>query len=152
MMGNLHVQMMLTQPGETAITPYVKIDAQGITLITPRADVGQGAWSMQAHMIAEELDIDPRSAKLSPGPADAIYYNGVVGAEALPIAATSDTMLARGGRGAVDVMGKLMGLHITGGSSTVPSAADAPNTSQPPPPVLTGPRRRSAAWPWALCG
>lgn len=112
------------KPGETAITPYVKIDAQGITLITPRADVGQGAWSMQAHMIAEELDIDPRSAKLSPGPADAIYYNGVVGAEALPIAATSDTMLARGGRGAVDVMGKLMGLHITGGSSTVPDMYD----------------------------
>ena len=112
------------RPGETAINPYVKIDAQGITLITPRADVGQGAWSMQAHMIAEELDIDPATATLSPGPASAIYYNGVVGAEGLPIAATSDTLLARAGRGAVDVAGKLMGLHITGGSSTVPDMYD----------------------------
>jgi isoquinoline 1-oxidoreductase beta subunit len=112
------------KPGETAITPYVKIDAQGITLITPRADVGQGAWSMQAHMIAEELDIDPATAILSSGPASAIYYNGVVGAEAMPIAATSDTILARTGRGAADVMGKLMGLHITGGSSTVPDMYD----------------------------
>jgi isoquinoline 1-oxidoreductase subunit beta len=112
------------RPGETAINPYVKIDAQGITLITPRADVGQGAWSMQAHMIAEELDIDPATATLSPGPASAIYYNGVVGAEGLPIAATSDTLLARTGRGAVDVAGKLMGLHITGGSSTVPDMYD----------------------------
>ncbi|MEM5519825.1 molybdopterin cofactor-binding domain-containing protein [Sulfitobacter sp. AS59] len=112
------------KPGEAAITPYVKIDAQGITLITPRADVGQGAWSMQAHMIAEELDIDPATATLSPGPASAIYYNGVVGAEGLPIAATSDTLLARAGRGAVDVAGKLMGLHITGGSSTVPDMYD----------------------------
>lgn len=110
--------------GETAITPYVKIDAQGITLITPRADVGQGAWSMQAHLIAEELDIDPASAILQAGPASAIYYNGVVGAEAMPIAATSDTVLARTGRGAADVMGKLMGLHITGGSSTVPDMYD----------------------------
>jgi isoquinoline 1-oxidoreductase beta subunit len=110
--------------GETAINPYVKIDAQGITLITPRADVGQGAWSMQAHLIAEELDIDPATATLSPGPASAIYYNGVVGAEAMPIAATSDTLLARTGRGAADVMGKLMGLHITGGSSTVPDMYD----------------------------
>ena len=112
------------KPGETAITPYVKIDAQGITLITPRADVGQGAWSMQAHLIAEELDIDPATATLSSGPADAIYYNGVVGAEAMPIAATSETMLARTGRGAADVMGKFLGLHITGGSSTVPDMYD----------------------------
>lgn len=112
------------RPGETALNPYVKIDAQGITLITPRADVGQGAWSMQAHMIAEELDIDPATATLSPGPASAIYYNGVVGAEGLPIAATSDTLLARAGRGAVDVVGKLIGLHITGGSSTVPDMYD----------------------------
>lgn len=112
------------KPGETAITPYVRIDAQGITLITPRADVGQGAWSMQAHLIAEELDIDPATATVSPGPASAIYYNGVVGAEAMPIAATSDTLLARTGRGAADVMGKLMGLHITGGSSTVPDMYD----------------------------
>ncbi len=111
-------------PGETAITPYVKIDAQGITLITPRADVGQGAWSMQAHLIAEELDIDPATAILAPGPASAIYYNGVVGAEAMPIAATSDTLLARTGRGAADVMGKFLGLHITGGSSTVPDMYD----------------------------
>jgi isoquinoline 1-oxidoreductase beta subunit len=110
--------------GETAITPYVKIDAQGITLITPRADVGQGAWSMQAHLIAEELDIDPATATLTSGPASAIYYNGVVGAESMPIAATSDTLLARTGRGAADVMGKLMGLHITGGSSTVPDLYD----------------------------
>jgi len=111
-------------PGQTAITPYVIIDANGVTLITPRADVGQGAWSMQAYLIAEELDIDPATATLSPGPASAIYYNGVVGAEAMPIAATSDTLLARTGRSAADVMGKLMGLHITGGSTTVPDMYD----------------------------
>ena len=112
------------EPGQAAITPYVIIDANGVTLITPRADVGQGAWSMQAYLIAEELDIDPATATLSPGPASAIYYNGVVGAEAMPIAATSDSLLARTGRGAADVMGKLMGLHITGGSTTVPDMYD----------------------------
>lgn len=111
-------------PGEAAITPYVKIDAQGITLITPRADVGQGAWSMQAHLIAEELDIDPATAMLSPGPASPVYYNGVVGAEAMPIAATSDGVLAQMGRGGADVVGKLLGMHLTGGSSTVPDMYD----------------------------
>ena len=55
--------------GEAAITPYVKIDANGITLITPRAEMGQGAVSLQANLIAEELDIDPASAPgLQAGP------------------------------------------------------------------------------------
>ncbi|NDW60458.1 hypothetical protein G0P98_28945, partial [Yangia sp. PrR004] len=53
--------------GEAAITPFVKIDANGITLITPRADKGQGAYSIQAYLIAEELDIDPATATITPG-------------------------------------------------------------------------------------
>lgn len=108
------------KPGEAVFNPFVKIDADGITLITPRADVGQGAYSMQAHLIAEEMDVDLAAVRIDPGPPSAAYYNGVVGAEAMPIAATSDTTLARTGRGAADVMGKLLGLQITGGSSTVP--------------------------------
>ncbi len=112
------------KPGETTFNPFVKIDAEGITLITPRADVGQGAYSVQAHMIAEEMDIDLTRVKIDPGPPSAAYYNGVVGAEAMPIAATSDTMMARTGRGAADVLGKVLGLQVTGGSSTVPDMYD----------------------------
>jgi isoquinoline 1-oxidoreductase beta subunit len=44
--------------GEAALTPYVRIDADGVTLITPRADKGQGAYSVQAALIAEELDVE----------------------------------------------------------------------------------------------
>ena len=111
-------------PGAAAITPYVKIDASGVTLITPRADVGQGAYSIQAHMIAEELDVDLDAVQITPGPPSPVYYNGVVGVEAMPIAATSETLLARTGRGASDVAGKLLGLQLTGGSSTVPDMYD----------------------------
>ncbi|WP_339817712.1 xanthine dehydrogenase family protein molybdopterin-binding subunit [Sulfitobacter dubius] len=111
-------------PGAAAITPYVKIDASGVTLITPRADVGQGAYSIQAHMIAEELDVDLDTVQITPGPPSPVYYNGVVGVEAMPIAATSETLLARTGRGASDVAGKLLGLQLTGGSSTVPDMYD----------------------------
>jgi isoquinoline 1-oxidoreductase beta subunit len=46
------------ETGEAALTPYVRIDAEGVTLITPRADKGQGAYSVQAALIAEELDIE----------------------------------------------------------------------------------------------
>ena len=29
--------------GQAALTPYVRVDQNGVTMITPRADVGQGA-------------------------------------------------------------------------------------------------------------
>jgi isoquinoline 1-oxidoreductase beta subunit len=112
------------EPGQASFNPFVKIDAKGITLITPRADVGQGAYSIQAHLIAEELDIDLAGVMIEPGPPSAAYYNGVVAVEGMPIAATSDTLLARTGRGASDVLGKLVGLQLTGGSTTVPDMYD----------------------------
>lgn len=106
--------------GEVTLNPFIKIDAKGITLITPRADVGQGAMSIQAHLIAEELDVDPAAVLLDPGPPAAAYYNGVVAAEGMPIVAISDGFLARSGRGVAEVAGKVMGLQLTGGSTTVP--------------------------------
>ncbi|WP_224825694.1 xanthine dehydrogenase family protein molybdopterin-binding subunit [Cognatishimia sp. MH4019] len=108
--------------GEAALTPYVKIDADGITLITPRAEVGQGAYMVQAALIAEELDVRLDQITADPGVPSAAYYNGTVAAEGFPLAATDDRLIARTGRGAADVAGKLLGLQLTGGSSTVPDA------------------------------
>jgi len=110
--------------GAATLNPYVRIDAHGITLITPRADLGQGAYSVQAALIAEELDVAWGQFLVEPGPPSAAYYNGTVAAEGFPIAATSDSFMARTGRGAAGVMGKLLGLQVTGGSSTVPDAFD----------------------------
>jgi isoquinoline 1-oxidoreductase beta subunit len=110
--------------GAVALNPYVRIDASGITLITPRADKGQGAYSIQAALIAEELDVAWGQFKVDPGPPSAAYFNGVVMAEGFPIAATSDSFMARTGRGAAGVMGKLLGVQLTGGSSTVADAFD----------------------------
>ena len=107
---------------ETALTPYVLIDQGGVTIITPRADLGQGAYSVQAALVAEELDLDWNDVKVSPGPPSAAYYNGVAAAEGLPVAATDQGPLARAMRLAGDVGAKFLGLQITGGSSTVPDA------------------------------
>ena len=110
--------------GESALNAYVRIDRDGVTLITPRADVGQGAYSVLAALVAEELDLAWGEFKVDPGPPSAAYYNGKVAAEGLPIAATSDSFFARNGRDLGEVIGKLMGLQITGGSSTVSDAFD----------------------------
>ena len=109
---------------ETALTPYLKVDQTGITIITPRADLGQGAHSVLAAMVAEELDIAWTDIKVEHGPPSGAYYNGKVPAEGFPIAATNDDLLSRAGRQFGDVIGKFMGLQITGGSTTVPDGYD----------------------------
>ncbi len=106
--------------GDAALTPYVRIDRNGITIITPRADLGQGAYSMQAALVAEELDVAWGSFSVEPGLPSAAYYNGAVLAEGFPFAATNDGFLANRARGMGGVISKLIGLQITGGSSTVP--------------------------------
>lgn len=103
-----------------ALTPYVVIDAQGITLIAPRADKGQGSRWVQAALIAEELDIDPASARIAPGPVSPAYYNRALLAENLPFLPTDDRWLAETARSAADIPARLLGLQMTGGSSTVP--------------------------------
>lgn len=110
--------------GEAALTPYVRIDKSGVTIITPRADLGQGAYSVQAALVAEELDVAWGSFKVEPGPPSVAYYNGRVAAEGFPIAATDAGLIARTARVFGDAVAKFISLQITGGSSTVPDAYD----------------------------
>ena len=110
--------------GEAAITPFVKIDAEGITLITPRADKGQGAYSIQAYLIAEELDIDPATAMITPGMPGQAYYNASVLSEGVPIPAYKEGFVAETLRDFMSVPAKLFSIQMTGGSSTVPDGFD----------------------------
>jgi isoquinoline 1-oxidoreductase subunit beta len=110
------------QKGQAALTPYVRVDQSGVTIITPRADVGQGAYSVLAALVAEELDLAWDEVKVDPGPPSAIYYNGKVLREGLPFAATESGFLARNAGVFGDVGGKFLGLQVTGGSSTVADA------------------------------
>lgn len=106
--------------GQAALTPYVKIDADGITLITPRIDMGQGAFSVQAALLAEELDVEFDKIRIDPGVPHAAYYNTAVSEEAVPFFPTDTGMVAETSRGIADAVMKFMGMQITGGSTTVP--------------------------------
>ncbi|TNJ47453.1 xanthine dehydrogenase family protein molybdopterin-binding subunit [Phaeobacter sp. B1627] len=115
--------------GEAALTPFVKIDADGITLITPRADMGQGAYSIQAYLIAEELDIDPATARLSPGLPGPAYHNATILAEGVPYPAYDDSFVAESLRSLSAVPAKLFSVQVTGGSSTIPDGFDRLRTA-----------------------
>jgi len=104
--------------GEVALTPYVRIDQSGITIITPRAEMGQGVHTTLAAMVAEELDVTLDSVQIEHGPASNAYYNAVVLEEGLPFAPTDSGKLAEAVRSFTHVPAKFLGIQVTGGSST----------------------------------
>ena len=110
--------------GERALNPYVLIDAEGVTLVAPRADKGQGARWLQAALIAEELDIDPATARIVPGPVSPTYYNRALIADFLPFAPTDTGWLAETARSAADIPARLLGWQMTGGSSSTADGFD----------------------------
>lgn len=112
------------EPGETALTPYVRIDAQGVTLITPRADKGQGAYHVQAALLAEELDVGLDAVKVDPGPPGAAYWNTALAGEAAEFTVPSGGLMRDLTESAVGAGMKILGIQITGGSTTVPDQFD----------------------------
>ncbi|MDG1208789.1 MAG: molybdopterin-dependent oxidoreductase, partial [Paracoccaceae bacterium] len=106
--------------GEASLTPYVKVASDGITIITPRAEMGQGVHTTLAAMVAEELDVELDAVKIEHGPASYAYYNEAVLEEAVPFLPTDHGMVAETMRGFTKVPAKFLALQITGGSSTTP--------------------------------
>ncbi|SLN26087.1 Isoquinoline 1-oxidoreductase subunit beta [Roseivivax jejudonensis] len=105
--------------GQAALTPFVKITPDGITLIVPRADVGQGIASTQAMLIAEELDIDPSTTTLDPGQPHQAYFNAAVAADSLPFPAWNHGFVASTVRDLMGQVARLTSSQFTGGSTSV---------------------------------
>lgn len=108
--------------GEATLNPYVLIDQNGVTVIAPRAEMGQGIHSTLAALVAEEMDLDWSTIRVMHGPASKAYYNSAILGEGVPFAPTDDSRLANTMRSAMDIPAKFMGLQITGGSSSIPDA------------------------------
>ena len=67
------------EAGEFTFTPYVVIGSDNaITIITPRAEMGQGIHTTLAALVAEELDVDMDQITAAHGPAAAAYYNSAM--------------------------------------------------------------------------
>lgn len=108
--------------GQAVFNPWVKIDAQGITLIAPHTDLGQGVRSAQAALIAEELDLEWGQFTVEPGAPSAAYYNTALASEQVPFMSTDTGTSAEAVRSAMGALFKVLGLQLTGGSSTVPDS------------------------------
>jgi isoquinoline 1-oxidoreductase subunit beta len=106
-------------PGETPLNGWVKLARDGtVTVMMSQSEMGQGAHTGTAMLLAEEMDADWRSIRLEQAPFDTIYNN---------IAAIADRfdpddhgMVRRGAEHlARRVLREVPGLSGTGGSSSI---------------------------------
>ncbi len=111
-------------PGEATFNPWLKIGADNaITIIVPRAEMGQGVTTTLAALVAEELDVTLDQVTVEHGPASFAYYNEAM-ADAGPFPFWEDGLVARSMETGMRVVSKMLGLQGTGGSTSTRDAFD----------------------------
>ena len=105
--------------GEVTLNPFVLINGDGITIITPRAEMGQGVQTTLAALVAEEMDLAWDDITVLHGPPAQAYYNSVVLGMALPFRHYEDSTWRQGLREQAGKAGKLLDLQVTGGSTSM---------------------------------
>ena len=104
---------------EATFNAYVKITADNtITIIAPRAEMGQGVSTTLAALVAEELDVDMAKIKVEHGPASFAYHNSAAMEDATPFPHFERGVLSNTVRGTMGVVSKFTGIQMTGGSSS----------------------------------
>ena len=106
--------------GENTFNPWIKIAANNaITIIAPRAEMGQGTFTTLAALVAEELDVSLDQVTIEHGPGSPAYYNTGMLRDGAPFAAFDTGVMAESVRAAMGVVGKFLALQGTGGSSSM---------------------------------
>ena len=115
--------------GDVVLNPWLVIGSEGITVVTPRAEMGQGIHTTLAALVAEELDVPFERVRAVHGPAAAAYANTTVLGAGLPFAEYENGRAHAIARGATAFGGKFLGLQITGGSTSTIDAFDRMRTA-----------------------
>jgi len=111
--------------GETTFNPYVLVGVDGrITVIVPRAEMGQGVTTTLAALVAEELGVPLTSVGVEHGPASGAYYNEAAIRESGPFPLFAESLVAETTRKMSGALSRVLGLQITGGSASVRDAFD----------------------------
>lgn len=111
--------------GEALINSWVKIDADNlVTAIVPHCEMGQGANSTIAQMLADEMDVNWENVRVMDAPADGNYVSQhtvrkFIGPGTVPERPNQVSFMEPTYDGLFSQVGKLAGAYITGGSSSV---------------------------------
>ncbi|MCX7669032.1 MAG: molybdopterin-dependent oxidoreductase, partial [Anaerolineae bacterium] len=93
-----------------------------ITIIAPRAEMGQGVMTTLAALVAEELEVGLDQVKVEHGPASGAYYNSAAMSENAPFASFEHGFMKDSFRSVMGAIGKVIALQITGGSTSTVDA------------------------------
>jgi isoquinoline 1-oxidoreductase beta subunit len=105
--------------GEQTFNPYVKIARDNtITVIAPRAEMGQGIFTMLGALVAEELDVRLDQIHIEHGPASPAYYNTASLSENAPFPQFDESFTAETVRSTMKVVAKFLAMQLTGGSAS----------------------------------
>jgi isoquinoline 1-oxidoreductase beta subunit len=106
--------------GRVVLNGWVAVDPDDhVTVFLPRVEMGQGAHTALAMILAEELDADFDRVRVEAAPDDPIYYNLTVGRDALPLPPGPDGAVRRVLEWYSDKTLRTRGMVTTGGSTSV---------------------------------
>ncbi|WP_298336588.1 molybdopterin cofactor-binding domain-containing protein [uncultured Erythrobacter sp.] len=108
-------------PGEQLVNSWVKIDTDNIvTAIVPHCEMGQGAHSVLAQMLADELDADWENVRVMQAPADGSYVvTDTARMFVAPFTMNAADWIEPTWNGLFTQVAKLADAMITGGSSSI---------------------------------
>ena len=121
-------ELMLPVEGEVALNGWIKIAADGsVVLAMPRSEMGQGVYTALPMLVAEELDVPLSWVRLEQAGADKIYGNVAMFVASLPFhplesGAVHKPVKVKVGEWVVGKLARELGIHVTGGSSSVADA------------------------------
>lgn len=105
--------------GEATFNPFVKIGSDNsITVIAPRAEMGQGIFTTLGALVAEELDVTLDQIRIEHGPASPAYFNTAGLEHGAPYPLFDESFAAETTRSVMGVVAKFLALQLTGGSTS----------------------------------
>ena len=120
--GNQASEMsdLLGGDGGQFVHAYVRIDSDNtITVMVPHSEMGQGAQTALAQMLAEELDADWNNIRIEEAPAIGAYSHYSIGREYLLKGINFPDFIVPSIDGAMMKLMDNLGLQVTGGSTSI---------------------------------
>lgn len=111
---------MVASDDESLVNAWVKLSPDNVTtVIVPHSEMGQGAQTALAQMLADEMDADWNLVRFEEAPAVAEYANYALGKGVILGDAQIPDIMLPTVDGAFLQLTKALGLQITGGSSSI---------------------------------
>jgi len=109
--------------GAVALNGWVAIGPDGtVSVVVPRSEMGQGVNTALPMLVAEELDVDLASVRISAAPIDPIFANVTLLRDTLPLHPDDRGDVNQGVRWVMGKVGRELGIMFTGGSTSVKDA------------------------------